>query len=328
MNKPPVTDRSVLTIATGKKIYVDMACNLAMSFLLWNEHSSIKFFLVTDSPQFISQKLKEKISVVQVLPGELGDGFSSKLQMGQFAYTKQTLFIDADCLIYGDLNPVFDEFNGHDVSVIGYKRYTGQEIGFCSDVALVIANTGIKYFPLLCGSVYYFEKGEIASKIFDYAKSLLKSYNKIGLVPLRGKENEEPLVAISMAKFNQVPVTDTGHIKADRMFYEFLDTNVIAGEARLWNDQKIPVPEYSTLKLAIPVIVHFNDSYAETFEYESEAIRLRKVFLENRSIKAANFYAFLTAVMPGKLNKTAKNIFRPLYHAVFGNRNVMPSKRI
>jgi len=321
-------ERSVLTIATSKKIYVEMACNLAMSFLLWNDIADIKFFLVTDCPEFIPQKLQQKIKVVHMLPGELGDGFSSKLHMEQFSFTQQTLFIDADCLVYGNLTPAFDAFKGHKVSAIGYNRYTGSDVGFCKDIAQVITNTGIKYFPLICGSVYYFEKGETAAAIFANARSLLKSYQEIGLVTLREKENEEPLIAISMAKFNQNPVNDTGLIKADRMFYEFLRTNVIEGKARLWNDKNIPVPEYSTLKLALPLIVHFNASYAELFEYRSEVIRLKKVFLENSSIKAANMYASLLSVIPGRLNKKVKDILRPLYNTLFGHRKIKLSNRM
>jgi hypothetical protein len=320
-------EKSVLTIATSKKIYVEMACNLAMSFLLWNDVADIAFGLVTDCPELIPQKIQEKIRVIRVSPDELGDGFSSKLSMEQFSFTKRTLFIDADCLVYGDLKPAFQVFDGHKVSAIGYKRYKGEDIGFCKDIAQVIANTGIRYFPLICGSVYYFEKSEAASKIFSTAKSLLRSYQEIGLVKLRDKANEEPLLAISMAKFDQNPIEDTGLIKADRMFYEFLDTNVIEGKATLWNDKKIPVPEYSMLKLASPAIVHFNASYAELFEYKSEVIRLKKVYLENWSIGTANIFAGLMSVVPGSLSKKTKDIFRPMYRKLFGHRKVQVSKR-
>jgi hypothetical protein len=320
--------RSVLAIATGKKTYVDMACHLAMSFLLWNSTSEIAFFLVTDCPQFIPQNLKEKIQVIEVDQGSLGQGFSSKLHMDQFTETAFTLFIDADCLVYGNLAPVFDEFKGRQVSAVGYNRSGGKNIGFCNDIEEVIVNTSIKYFPLICGSVYYFEAGNIATNVFDHARSLLKSYYQIGLVGLRGKENEEPLLAISMAKFNQNPISDTGLIKADRMFYEFLDSNVIEGKARLWNNKNIPMPEYSTLKLALPLIVHFNAAFAESFEYESEVIRLKRVFINNQSIKIANAYADLFSVIPGRLIKGAKNLLRPVYNSLFGYRKIKTSKRI
>ncbi|MES2807883.1 MAG: hypothetical protein V4619_04615 [Bacteroidota bacterium] len=323
-----MSNRAVITIATSKQLYVDMACNLAMSFLLWNDTAAIQFLLVTDCPQFIPKKIKDRITIIEVEPGQLGEGFSSKLHMYKLSTAAQTMFIDADCLVYGNLKPAFETFKGHDVSVIGYNRTEGQNVGFCKDIATVIKNTGTTYFPLLCGSVYYFEKGDIAQKVFDTAASLLPNYHDIGLVSLRGKENEEPLIAISMAKHNQQPVNDTGLIKADRMFYNFIDTNVIEGKARLWSNGEVPIPAYSTLKLALPLIVHFNAAYAEIFEYKSEVIRLKKIFLDNSSKTVANLYAAGLAVLPGKLKSAAKGLLRPVYNLLFGYRKVKVSNRI
>ncbi len=150
----------------------------------------------------------------------------------------------------------------------------------------------------------------------------------MGLVSLRGKENEEPLMAISMAKFNEEPVNDTGLVKADRMFYEYLETNIIRGKARLWNEKNIPVPEYSTLKEANPLIVHFNAAYAESFEYESEVFRIKKVFLQNWNKEIANIYAYVSSTAPGKLKKNTKDLLRPIYKSIFGHRKIKTSNRV
>jgi hypothetical protein len=320
--------KAIITIATGKKLYVEMACNLAMSFLLWNNVALINFYIITDCPEFVPQKLKEKISLVQISPGELGEGFSTKLNMYRFAFAKQNLFIDADCLVYGNLDSVFNSFAGRDVSVIGSKKYEGKNVGFCDDIASVLVKADIKYFTLLCGSVYYFEKGPVAESVFNYAKALLPSYHEIGLVSLRGKPNEEPLMAIAMAKFNQQPLNDTGLIKADRMFYKFIKTNVITGTAILWNKGMLPVPDYSTLTSASPLIVHFNAAYAELHEYQSEIIRLEQFFLKNRGITIANFCAAIFSVIPGETKVISKNILRPLYRLIFGFREIKPSSRM
>jgi hypothetical protein len=320
-------NKCVLTIATGKKVYVDMACNLAMSFVLWNKDTGIKFILITDGLQYIPQELQGKITIAEVAPGELGLGFSAKLQMDRFGQPGQNLFIDADCLVYGNLEPVFDYFSGSEVAVIGHKLTEGKNVGYCEDVTMVMHNAGITYFPLLCGSVYYFEKGELSTKVFDHARSLLRSYREIGLVLLNGKENEEPLIAIGMAKFDLPPLKDTGMVKADRMFYQYLQTNVINGSARLWNENNIPVPEYSQLMDSTPLIVHFNSSHAESYEYHSEVIRLKKFFLEKKNKFIANASAYFSAVLPGKATKIVKNIFRPVYHVLFGKRDVKLSRR-
>src|SRR4051794_21955005 len=112
-------NRNIITIATGKKLYVDFAVNLARSFFWWHPHTSIKFFIVTDRKEFIPEEILEKVNLISIKPGELGEGFSSKLYLDKLAPEGQTLFIDSDCLIFGCLDRVFDKFLNHSVSVIG-----------------------------------------------------------------------------------------------------------------------------------------------------------------------------------------------------------------
>jgi len=305
-----------------------MACNLAMSFLLWNHDSAIQFFLVTDRPDYIPHQLKKEINVIEKTPAELNKGFSSKLQISDFLQTKQTLFIDADCLIYGDLNRVFDLFEGRSLSVIGYNRTDGIDTGFCKNIQSVMTRTGIDYFPMLCGSIYYIEKNDTSYQAFKYANQLLSSYDDIGLIRLRDRENEEPLIAIAMAKYHQQPINDPGFVKGDRMYYDHLKSNILNGSARLWSDKEPPVPIYSTLMDAEPLIVHYNASYSESFEYKSEVARIRKVYLKKWSKILAGAYANIVHMLPGKLIKNTKNLLRPLYNTLFGYRKVQPSERM
>jgi len=320
--------RSILTIALGRKLYIDMACNLAISFLMWNKNSSISFILITDNPGYVPETVRSQITIIEKTADELGKGFSSKLQLGDLLQTDQTLFIDADCLVYGDLTEAFDIFENETVSAIGYKRYEGIDIGFCPDIKVMIQKTGLGYFPLLVGSVYYVNNTTLAQEIFRHAKVLFGLYDELGLVRLRNRENEEPLMAMAMAKFLQNPIEDTGLIKADRMFYEYMKSNILKGYAKLWNENEPPVKGYSTLMLSEPLIVHFNASNNELYEYKSEVIRLRKVFLEKWPVAAANLYAHLTCFMPGVLIKNLKNTFRPIYNGIFGYRKIKTSERI
>jgi hypothetical protein len=320
--------KSILTIAIGGKLYIDMACNLAMSFLMWNKNSSISFFLVTDKPEYIPEFVRSQITIIKRTADELGKGFSSKLQLAELVQTDQTLFIDADCLIYGNLSDAFAVFEGESVSAIGYKRYQGIDIGSCANIKDVLEKNGLGYFPLFCGSVYYVQNNDIAQSVFHQAKVLLKSYDALGLVRLRNRENEEPLMAMAMAKFLQNPVNDTGLIKADRMYYDYMESNILRGYAKLWNGIEPSMKEYSTLMISKPLIVHFNAYNNELYEYRSEVIRLRNVFLKNRPFFAANLYAYLTCFMPGWLVKNFKNTLRPIYNSIFGYRKIKASERI
>lgn len=324
---PIKSDRTIITIARGKKLYIDMACNLAMSFLLWNDLAKINFNIITDHPEYIPSFLQDKIKVNYKTSDELHKGFLSKLQIGDFIESSESIFIDSDCLVYGDLNPLFDEFKNHDVSVFGYNRTEGIDVGFCKDIKSVIQTMEIPYFPLICGSVYFARNNEKSKQIFAFAKSMVKHYDKIGLVRLRDQENEEPLMAISMANFNQIPIEDSGKLKADRMFYQYLSSNVLKGKALLWSETQ-PVPEYCTLMSAEPLIVHFNGSHADHFEYSSEVTRLIKTYENHWNHSVTNLYVYLFIVIPGKSKKFIKTLFRPLYRLLFGFREVKLSNRL
>ncbi len=109
-----------------------------------------------------------------------------------------------------------------------------------------------------------------------------------------------------MARFNEEPISDTGFLKADRMFYEFFDTNIFRGKARLWNEKNIPIPEYSSIKESYPLIVHFNAAYSYPFEYKSEVWRIKKIFLQNWNKEIVYIYTYLVSPAPGRLKKLQK----------------------
>jgi hypothetical protein len=83
-------NRNIITIATGKKLYINLAINLARSFLWWHPDSDITFILVTDQPEFLPPDLTYKIQLHIIQHDELGIGFSSKLHLDELAPGGQT----------------------------------------------------------------------------------------------------------------------------------------------------------------------------------------------------------------------------------------------
>src|SRR4051812_48074082 len=93
--------RNVLTIATGKTLYLNLAINLARSFYYWNKNENINFYLATDMPDKLPADVEPYINLIPLREGELGSGFSPKLHLDKLAPAGCTLFIDSDCLVYG-----------------------------------------------------------------------------------------------------------------------------------------------------------------------------------------------------------------------------------
>ncbi len=319
-------NKAVLTVATGKPIYMQMAVNLARSFKWWHKNSDIKFLLATDQAHLIPSDLSD-IQIIELQPNQYGKGFSPKLYLDKMSPADKTLFLDADCLCFAPLEPVFDRFNGHSVSVVGKTVLEGD---FSGDVQSIRKQFCLEYLPWFVGGLYYFERGDLCTKIFDSARSLEPKYDKIGLIRLRNRPNEEPLISIAMSMHGQIPVAEDGSIKAEPMFYPSgMVVDVIKGKATLYNHKDDA--QYSHvwgINQSEPLIVHFHCSNTERYQYKSECLKLEKVIIEQWNHNFASMYAFVKFALPELGIYCFKQTFRPLYRQIFGTRPVRQSERI
>jgi len=318
--------RNVLTIATGKALYVDLAINLARSFYYWNKDTGIKFYLATDRAELVSEDVKPFVFIIPLTENKLGKGFSTKLHLEKLAPPGNTLFIDSDCLVYGNIESIFDRFAGRTVSVVGDFISTGEWFG---DIESICKKLQLKKMPKFNGGIYYLENGDRAKHIYETAQSLEKSYDEIGFIKLRGTPNDEVLMAVAMEMSGEKPITDDGTIMGDLQACQgSYKLNVIEGYAEL-NNPPYPDPLHQNWyphKTIHPLIVHFLGYYTQHHPYLIDVYRLRKK-LAGELNTWNRLKGNLTIKYPSKLKNTAKNIFRPLFHRLFGYRSIEHSER-
>lgn len=319
--------RTVLTIATGKPLYINLAVNLARSFYWWHPDTAIIFKLITDRPDLIPGDIKSKSMISVIQPGELGEGFSPKLQLDKLADEGQTLFIDSDCLVFGNLDFVFDRFKKHDVSVLGGYIAAGEWFG---DIGAICKQFGLPHLPKFNGGIYYLEKGPVATAVYSCARELEKKYDDIGFLRLRNRPNDEVLMALAMQLNGQTPVADDGTVMSDPQACQgdyMID--VIAGK-RLLVNPPAPHPlhqDWYPFQRISPVIVHFLAYYTEHFPYLREVYRLKKA-LHSKAGRANYLRALFFIEYPIRIKKFAKNTFRPIFKLLFGTRIVKKSARV
>jgi hypothetical protein len=318
---------NILTLATGKKLFVDMAVNLSRSFNLWNKGSGINFYIATDLEEFIPADVKAFTKIITLQPNELGIGFSAKLHLDKLAPEGQTLFIDSDCLVYGDLLPVFEKFKGHRVSVVGNYIATGEWFG---DVDTICKKYQIPYLPKFNGGIYYLENGPIAKQVYAAARELETQYDEIGFVRLRGRPNDEVLMALAMQLHQQTPIADDSTIMSDPQSCPLpYATDVIAGTNLLVNP---PAPHplhqnwYPFNKVS-SLVIHFLGHHSADYQYKKDVYRLKKM-----AAGKLNFMADVNALIVIELKSKAvfylKNKFRSIYHFLFGVRRINTTDRI
>lgn len=319
-------DRAVLTLAVGRPIFYRLAVNLARSFKRWHRDSSIKFAIVTDCPEAIPSDLHD-VQVIPIAPGQYGTGFSPKLHIDRLAPADRTLFLDADCLCVGPLDSVFDRFAGRAVSVIGGHIRDGEWFG---DVHSVCRRFAVDKLPKFNGGVYYVERGERSRRVYETARQLEPLYDDIGLQRLRGKPNEELLMAIAMAIHGESGIAEDGSIMAEPLnFASGLWVDVLGGRARLLNLPEHPqYRPHWPLREARPLIVHFLGSFTDRGPYAVEEMRLDRVMARGWPAWAATLLATATRRLPYLATESLKNLLRPAYHRLFGYRPVPVSERI
>jgi len=304
-----------------------MAVNLARSFWLWNSGTPINFYIATDMPQYLPADVTAFARMIPVQPGELGGGFSPKLHLDKLAPEGHTLFIDSDCLVYGNLEGVFEKFAGHSVSVVGGYISSGEWFG---DVAAICKKFNVKQIPKFNGGIYYLEKGKKAAEIYQMARELETQYDGIGFVRLRNRPNDEVIIALAMAINDEKPVFDDGSVMSDPLSCpgEFF-TDVIKGKAVLHNPPK-PSPlhqDWYPFKKVNPTVVHFLGHYAQLYPYRREAYRLSKI-ADNKLGWVNNLKSLIFIEYPGRLEHFLRNTFRATYRRFFGVRKIKRSERI
>jgi hypothetical protein len=320
-------DRSVLTLAVGKPVYVQMAVNFARSFRHWHRDGRIAIAIATDRPELLPNDL-DYVTLITLAPNQFGSGFSPKLHLDRLAPAEHTLFVDSDCLCVGPLDPVFERFRGHAVSVVGHHVAEGEWFG---DVAATCRAIGVSQIVKFNGGLYYLEPGELCTRVYETARALEPRYDELGLVRLRGRPNDELLMASAMAMHGLNPVPDDGCILSDPQACPVdVQLDVLRGGSRLVNP---PPPHplhrgWNPLRETRPVLVHFLANYAEEHPYTREALRLQLVEARGWPVTFADIAAALARTLPTLGARFMKRVARPLYRLFFGTRPVAVSPRV
>lgn len=304
-----------------------MAVNLARSFLYWHRDGDIGFALATDRPDLLPADVTARIKVIELRPGEFGEGFSPKLHLDELAPAVATLFVDADCLCVGRLDVVFDRFAGRAVSVVGDFKSEGEWFG---DVGALCRRFSVAALPKFNGGLYYIERGESSRAVYETARELEPLYDAIGLVRLRGRPNDELLMALAMAKHGCGPIRDDGDIMADpQAFPVGLRVDVLGGGAYLKNP---PTPDsahvaWNRLEHARPLVVHFLGYHTDRLPYRREELRLELRAARHWPKWAAALVAGVARSVPLGSKDLVKRAARPLYRWLFGVRAIRTSAR-
>ena len=191
--------RGFVTIATGSDRYYNMARTLLRSYRQ-NCPSPVPFGLITDRQNEYTQEFDD----VVILDSPT-NSWLDKLHLLEACPYDENIFIDADCLIYSDINFLWDLYqNADDFSCFGKALPVEAEGGWFSQQAA-------DYYPIhfcthLHGILYFIRKSETLPRMQTMCNDIIANYNKIVFKGFNDKLADEPVYALAMATLNLKPV--------------------------------------------------------------------------------------------------------------------------
>lgn len=192
--------RGFVTIATGNIKYHKMANILLKSYRVTSKNP-MPFAIITDKKNKYTELFDDVIIDINCT-----GSYMDKLELLINSPYDETIFIDADCIAFNDLNKYWTILNGeNDFSCFGNTYPIDSKKGFFDSKNITDYSTVIKKEIDLHGGIYYIRKGEICNRMYLYSKDIIKNYS---LYKFRkfNKPADEPILALTMAIENINPV--------------------------------------------------------------------------------------------------------------------------
>jgi hypothetical protein len=229
--------KGVITLAINEA-YLEMACHLAASFCCFHSTGNVGFTIITNKPftpwkSLASRGVKVLISEDLVHEGQ--NILMNKLVAAMNSPYDRTIMLDADCLLGGSLDPVFEMLAGKDFAVVGERITTGF---WHAEVERMRAHFLIPYVYRFVGSFYYFCKSATVARVFEAVIPIAAECDQLGVAFVHGRlRNEEVPLSIAMAAHGGadqiLAIPESLPVKAETMFYPRRSINILWGQTRM-----------------------------------------------------------------------------------------------
>jgi hypothetical protein len=253
--------RGIITLGYGDRRFVEQAKSLAHSLQLHAPH--LPRTLVTDSSD--PEVLRQFTNVISYRP-EYGSGVRQKMFLDRYSPYEETLFIDSDCLVLGNLEAFWSAFSGQSFGVPGFRFLRQGSTDPFFDVDYVLDSLHLSAIPKFNGGTYYFTRSLEASKFFETARNLLDNWRTLRLGEFRRNgPADETLYSVAMAIHSIAPTwMRAGGMWTPCGYKGPLHLDALRGTCSF---------EKEGMKLT-PEIVHFPGEYVYAFPYARERARL------------------------------------------------------
>lgn len=199
--------RGFVTIAVGDVRYYKLAKNLLMSYRFQTPENERYPFAVITNVENEYTELFDKVIVISNL--ELS--YMSKLQMLAHPPFDENVFIDADCLVYRNINTLLDLGSDNEGGVFAFGKCheLGSHKGWYDYENLGEYKNRVEYEIGMHGGILFFNNDELTKSIYQTCMDIVSKYDQFGF-KMFTKPADEPVLALSMAIHKCRPIDSDG----------------------------------------------------------------------------------------------------------------------
>ena len=268
-------NKGFITIATGDERYFKMALNLLRSYRLFSKNP-LPFTILADK----QNKYTDEFDDVIILKNPKCS-YLDKLALLINCPYDETIFIDADCLAYHDLNDYWKVYDfSYTLSCFGNSfPLDNTNDGYFSKENVGEYSNQIKFIPHVHGGIYFLRKDDQIKKMYDLAMDINFNYSKFKFnhFPMPA---DESILALCMAVFDCRPIIEEGwHI----IFYP--DLKKFSADISSGTNSCIKYGK----NVSNAYVIHWSNFLTNNADYKSEVDKLNVLYqLKNNPVYISN----------------------------------------
>ena len=261
------TQKGFITLATGNEQFYKMAHNLLLSYR-YHTKSKTPFAILCDRRNEWTAEFDDVIVIDYPTYS-----YVDKMRILDLSSYDETIFIDADCLIYRDLTPLWDIFkDGPDVGVLGVTYPLNSNQGWWDIKDLGELKEKVSYKMTCQGGMYYVrKKGSMLPSFIETCHFIQEHYFDYHFRMCGDKVADENILSLASCVHHYLPVKNWVDVFAYYPYVRFIDLDILSGTVVFdWL-------EYPGRLFKDSFMIHFGTTNAlNRWEYKREVFKLNK----------------------------------------------------
>lgn len=260
------TAKGFITVATGKEWYYKMAHNLLLSYR-YHTKSQTPFAILCDR----ENEWTADFDFVVIIENPAFSYFD-KMRILDLSPFDETIFIDADSLVYRDLSSLWGMFeDGPDVGVLGTTLPLDDGLGWWDIDNLGEVKGRVEYKLTCQGGVYYVRnRGKDIQAFIETCHFIAEHYLEYHFRVLEDAYSDEMIFSLASCVHHYKPVMDWVDVFAYFPAVELFKKDILSGIVVFgWPHSSEPFQD--------SVLIHFGTANARyKWLYNKEVFKLKR----------------------------------------------------